>query len=184
MRLKRHLPSDLNEEQLALYGEISGGRRADGKQHFPIVGQDGALEGPFNAMLLAPRVGSGLQRLGSSIRYESNLPPRLREIAILMVASRWNCDFERRAHEPIAADAGVSTVEMASIHENGSFHSIDPTEKVMLNTIWTILQAADLTDDEYGAAVDQVGPEIVFELLTLIGYYSTLALQLRIFRVE
>ena len=61
MRAKRRVPSDLNEEQLALYGEIASGKLTSGTQDFPIIGLDKALEGPFNAMLLSPKVGSGLQ---------------------------------------------------------------------------------------------------------------------------
>ena len=40
----------------------------------------------------------------------------------------------------------------------------------MLATVWTILNTADFTDEEYEVAADQVGPGLVFELLTLIGY--------------
>ena len=41
----------------------------------------------------------------------------------------------------------------------------------------------DLDDAEYREAVDHVGTAGLFELLTLVGYYATLALQLRVFRV-
>ena len=35
----------------------------------------------------------------------------------------------------------------------------------------------------YAAAVETLGLPQLFELLTLVGYYDTLALQLRVFRV-
>ena len=41
----------------------------------------------------------------------------------------------------------------------------------------------DLDDAEYREAVDHLGTAGLFELLTLVGYYATLALQLRVFRV-
>ena len=43
--------------------------------------------------------------------------------------------------------------------------------------------AGDLDDAEYAEAVGHLGPSGLFELLTLVGYYATLALQLRVFRV-
>ena len=94
----------------------------------------------------------------------------MHKIVVLIVANRWNCYFERRAHEPIAADTGASEAELAAICENGSLHSMNTTEQVMLATVWTILNTADFTDEEYEVAADQVGPGLVFELLTLIGY--------------
>jgi len=41
----------------------------------------------------------------------------------------------------------------------------------------------DLDDAEYQEAVGQIGTAGLFELLTLVGYYAALALQLRVFRV-
>ena len=41
----------------------------------------------------------------------------------------------------------------------------------------------DLDDAEYREAAERLGAAGLFELLTLVGYYATLALQLRVFRV-
>jgi 4-carboxymuconolactone decarboxylase len=41
-----------------------------------------------------------------------------------------------------------------------------------------------LTDEEYGEAVKALGERTLFELTTLVGYYATLALQLRVFAGE
>jgi len=45
------------------------------------------------------------------------------------------------------------------------------------------LWQGDLDDAEYRQVIEHVGPGGLFELLTLVGYYVTLALQLRVFRV-
>ena len=45
------------------------------------------------------------------------------------------------------------------------------------------LLAGDLDDELWRIASEAIGAEVVFELTTLVGYYSTLALQLRVFRV-
>jgi 4-carboxymuconolactone decarboxylase len=42
----------------------------------------------------------------------------------------------------------------------------------------------DLGDEEYARAVDELGERGVFELTALVGYYATLALQLRVFRAD
>ena len=46
-----------------------------------------------------------------------------------------------------------------------------------------LVLAGDLDDDAYAGAVAELGEAGVFELTTLVGYYATLALQLRVFRV-
>jgi hypothetical protein len=42
----------------------------------------------------------------------------------------------------------------------------------------------DLDDALWAEASAAIGEQVMFELTTLVGYYSTLALQLRVFRVE
>jgi 4-carboxymuconolactone decarboxylase len=54
---------------------------------------------------------------------------------------------------------------------------------VVARTVAALAARGDLVDAEYREAVSQVGTAGVFELLTLVGYYATLALQLRVFRV-
>ena len=53
----------------------------------------------------------------------------------------------------------------------------------LARSVAALVARGDLDDTEYREAVVQVGPAGLFELLTLVGYYTTLALQLRVFRV-
>ena len=59
----------------------------------------------------------------------------------------------------------------------------DPAERVVLQVVRALLQTSDLTDEEYAAGRDAIGEQGMVELTTLVGYYATLALQLRVFRV-
>jgi 4-carboxymuconolactone decarboxylase len=59
----------------------------------------------------------------------------------------------------------------------------DPQEQAAVALVRAMVQRQDLDDAEYAAGVEALGERAVFELSTLVGYYATLALQLRIFRV-
>ena len=183
MRLKRLIPEHMSEDQKLLYDAIAGGRRSQVARKSPLIGPDGALEGPFNAMLAAPRVGMALQALGSAIRYESSLSSRVRELSILMVAASWNCAFEQRAHEPLALDLGVTDQELEVIRSGGIPEAQSVSEKLSFDAIASLISSGDLDDEIYQKCKEELGEEQIFELTTLVGYYSTLALQLRVFRV-
>ena len=144
--------------------------------------RDGRLEGPFNAFLLQPRLGSALQALGSAVRYDTGLDDRCREIAILVVAAHWRSDFEWYAHEAVARSAGLGDAELAAVRD-GRHAALAGREAVVARTAAALVARGDLDDAEYREAVGQVGAAGLFELLTLVGYYATLALQLRVFRV-
>ena len=181
-RIGKLEPSALDAEQRSLYDAIAGGRRAQGPQLFRLADADGRLEGPFNAFLLQPRLGSALQALGASVRYDTGLDDRCREIAILVVAAHWRSDFEWHAHEAVGRAAGLGDAELAALRE-GRHAELAGRESVVARTAAALVTRGDLDDAEYGEAVGHLGPAGLFELLTLVGYYATLALQLRVFRV-
>ena len=181
-RIPKLEPSSLDDEQRSLYDAIAGGRRAQGPQLFRLTDEAGRLEGPFNAFLLQPRLGSVLQAVGSSVRYDTGLDDRCREIAILVVAAHWRSDFEWYAHEAVGRAAGLEDDELAAVQE-GRHAALAGRESVVARTAAALLARGDLDDAEYREAVDHVGPAGLFELLTLVGYYATLALQLRVFRI-
>ena len=181
-RIPSFEPSALDAEQRSLYDAIAGGRRAQGPQLFRLADTQGRLEGPFNAFLLQPRLGSALQALGSAVRYDTGLDDRCREIAILVVAAHWRSDFETYAHEAVGRSVGLGDAELDAVRE-GRHAALAGRESVVARTVAALVARGDLDDAEYREAVAQVGPAGLFELLTLVGYYTTLALQLRVFRV-
>jgi 4-carboxymuconolactone decarboxylase len=180
-RLPKLSPSTLDEAQKTLYDSIAGGRRAQGPQLFKLVDDEGQLEGPFNALLLQPALGASLQALGAAVRFETALDGRSREIAILVVAAVWDSGFERYAHEAVGRSIGLTETELLSLRE--ARYDVLPTEAERVVARVTEALALRGDDDEYSAAVEVLGLPRLFELLTLVGYYATLALQLRVFRV-
>jgi 4-carboxymuconolactone decarboxylase len=181
-RIPKLEPSALDDDQRVLYDTIAGGRRAQGPQLFRLADPRGRLEGPFNAFLLQPRLGSALQALGSSVRYDTGLDDRCREIAILVVAAHWQSDFEWYAHEAVGRSVGLDDAELAAIRD-GRHEALTGPEAAVARTAEALAARGDLDDAEYREAVGHLGPPGLFELLTLVGYYATLALQLRVFRV-
>jgi 4-carboxymuconolactone decarboxylase len=182
-RLTNPTPDELDAGQRALYEEIAGGLRAAGPQLFELVDENGRLNGPFGIMLHSPAVGSALQAVGAAVRYRSVLPDRMRETAILAVAAHWDSDFERYSHVPLARHVGLSEAEVAALLAGADVPFEDPAERAVVRVVRALLHACDLTDEEYGAGRAAIGEQGLVELTTLVGYYATLALQLRVFRV-
>lgn len=167
-------PAQLDPDARALYDRINAGPRGAS-----MLDDQGALIGPFNAMLLSPALGDPLQELGAAIRYRSSLTDRCRELAILVVAAHWSSAFEQQVHEKIAADLGFSSDQLAAIRTGESLSLEDPEEAAVLRVTRALVTKGDLDDEEYALLPEPT----LFELTTLTGYYATLALQLRVFRV-
>ncbi|MBF8187978.1 carboxymuconolactone decarboxylase family protein [Nonomuraea sp. K274] len=173
VRLRRTPPHELGPEARVLYEKITSGPRG----RF-MVDSEGGLTGPFNAMLLSPPLGDPLQELGAAVRYRSSLTDRARELAILVVAGHHDSAFERAAHESIARDLGFTEAQLQVLRD-GATPDLPAAEIRILNVTRALVTRGDLTDEEYAT----MGERELFELTTLVGYYTTLALQLRVFRV-
>lgn len=182
-RLHRLTRDTLDADQAALFDRIAGSERPDQRPRMPRVGRDNALEGPFNAMLLSPGVGNALHDLGGQVRYHSTLTDRCREIAILTVAAAWDSAYERYAHEDIARTVGLTEAEIAALAEGRTDVFTEITEAVVARTAHALANARDLTDAQYEEATEALGDRTLFELTALIGFYTQIALTLRIFRV-
>jgi 4-carboxymuconolactone decarboxylase len=182
-RLTRMARETLDEQQAALFDRIAGSQRAGQKTRMPRVGPDNALEGPFNALLLSPRFGAAMQDLSAQVRYASTLTDRCREIAILTVAAAWHSAYEQSAHEDIGRAVGLDDDELAALAAGTPYEFADDIELTVARTVRALADDHDLDDEQYAAAVAALGERTLFELIVLVGYYSQLALQLRVFRV-
>jgi 4-carboxymuconolactone decarboxylase len=181
-RLSRLTPGDLDADQQAVYDGIAGGDRAQGVQHFPLAAEDGSLNGPFGIMLHAPGVGASLQELGAAIRYRTSLSARVREIAILMVATAVDSPFEWWAHERVGRAAGLTEEELRALAE-GTFTSEEPVEQAAAELSALLLAGQALDDATYAAVEARLGAPAIIELTTLVGYYRTLAALMLVFDV-
>lgn len=183
-RLPWLAPEDLDEEQRHLYDLIVGGPRAQGARAYDLTDPDGRLHGAFNALLLDPSVGAGVQNLGSVIRtiWTRFDNPRAREIAILVIASSARSNIEWHSHASLGRVAGLSDEEIASILEGREASTFDPEELLMWRVTRALVVERDLDDSLFAQAEANFGRALLMDLIIMIGYYELLARHLRVWR--
>src|SRR5215470_16621370 len=117
-RLPEFQPATATDEQKAVLNEILSGPR-------------GNLNGPFLGWIFSPELAQHAQRLGAFCRYQTGLPLRLSELAILVTASRWKAQAEWYIHYPIAIEAGVR-VEDAEAIRTGNVPSFADADDALI----------------------------------------------------
>jgi len=137
----------------------------------------------LNAWLLNTELGAAFDAVGAAVRFGLTLPPRPRELVILAVAHHYECPFELYAHRRIADAVGLSADEIERVASGDEPPLESELDRVALATAKRLLVEGDLDDDEYARAVAALGEGGLFELLSLVGWYGLLALQLNVFRV-
>ena len=66
------------------------------------------LGGPYNPLLRSPVLGQRMFDLWHYLRWETSVPLKLNEFAILIVARQWRSQVEWLAHAPLAIKAGLA----------------------------------------------------------------------------
>jgi len=177
MRLALLRPEGLTPQQRVLYDAIVASRGPG------IVAGDGSLRGPFNAMLHHPLLGAPLQETGAVLRYRGLLPPAARELAILTVAAAFGAEFEWHAHSLLAAGLGVPPEPIEAIRRGELPVLADDVEQAVVEVTRAVLARSELEEESYVRAARLIGEPGLVELTTLVGYYGTLAMQMRLFGV-
>lgn len=119
--------------------------------------------GPFNALLLSPKLGMALQDVGASVRYRTAFTARGREVAILIVAAHWDSELERSAHESVALSVGLKATELASMRAGGVSEFSDARELACAHLTYA-MGHRDVDDQAWKDWMPAVGIVTVFEL--------------------
>jgi 4-carboxymuconolactone decarboxylase len=133
------------------------------------------FHGPYDALLLQPRMAGPAEELGNFLRFHTSLDRRLSELAILIVARHWECAFEWQQHAPLAESAGLSPETIGAIRAGSLPTDLPADEETVLHFAQSLLQQHRIADADYERATQWFGTVGVVELTGLIGYYSFLA---------
>jgi 4-carboxymuconolactone decarboxylase len=170
-------PSQLTPEQKHTYQSLVAGPR--GKS---IIDENGTLTGPFNAMLYSPQIGSTLQELGAQLRFHSELPQNLLELAIITIGAHWKAQFEFWAHSKLAKEAGI-TEEVISAIKNFQTPNLKDEEKIIYDFCQEMLDRRRISIKNYENTLNLLGEKGMLELVALLGYYSTISILLNTFEI-
>jgi 4-carboxymuconolactone decarboxylase len=163
-------PSTLAADQAEVYEAIRAGPR-------------GAVPWIFHLFLESPGLAAKVQELGAFCRYRTGLPPRLSELAILIVARHWRAEYEWRIHRGEALKAGLAEPDIAALEAGRRPDFSDRDAALVYDFATAFFRAHDVPDAIFAEAVERFGRRAVVELTGILGYYSMLAVAIRVFRL-
>jgi len=161
--------SDMTEAQKAVHSAIALGPR-------------GGVRGPFNALLRSPELAERVQKLGEYLRFNSALPSRLNEFAILITARYWTAQYEWYAHQILALKAGLDPAVAADLAQGIRPAKLQPDEALVYDFCTELHRDISVSDAAYAAALDAFGERGIVDLLGVSGYYTLVSMVLNVDR--
>jgi len=154
----------LTPEQKAVHARIAGSR-------------GGVVRGPFAIWMRNPAIADAADKLGTTLR-NGKLDVRLFELMVLVIARHWTAQYEWFAHAKHAPKAGLSddVIEAIRTGRTPTFRRDD--EQLVYDLVTEMNQTRTLSQATYDRAVAMLGPDLVIELITSIGFYTMVAIML------
>ena len=177
MRLKPLKPEELDPEQKSLYRHISEGIDKNLKG-FIAKDADGALVGPFNAMVHFPQFGKALWDYNTALAAHSTLGKSVREVAILVVGARFSARYEIYAHEIVGITAGLSERQIAAVSAGQRPADLSEQDSVAYDIAAVLCRGAQLPESLYLLGKEMFGENGLAELIQLTGCYCLVSVML------
>lgn len=164
-RISFPTPEAMTPEQRRVYDKVVSGPR-------------GKIEGPLRAALHNAELADRWQALGALLRYNTTLPPRLSEIAILVTGRACQSPFEWYAHRRESEKIGIEQdiLEAILAQTEPPFTSTD--EALVYRYALELNRHNSVSDATYAQTLERFGDRTVVELTALVGYYTMVAMTL------
>lgn len=133
------------------------------------------LAGPYNPMLRSPKLGQLMYDLLFYLRWNSSLPNRLTEMAILMIGRQWTSNVEWYAHEPIAKKAGLDAGLIADLKANRRPAKMQADEAALYDFVSALFAHHQVPDDIFAMAKAVFSEQQIVDLTATAGTYVTIA---------
>lgn len=170
MRIAEINPASLSEAQRAIYDRIKAGPRGD-------------VPAPLRVWLRSAEFAERAEALGAFCRYGTSLPPRLSELAILVMAAHWKAAYEWQVHAPIAHAQGVSVATSEKLRVGATPDSLQPDEAAVYRFAHELLNDRSVSAETYAFAAAILGEQAIVELVGLLGYYTLISMTIVAFEL-
>src|ERR1700694_703704 len=136
------------------------------------------LGGPYNPMIRSPVLGQRLYDLFYYLRWQTSVPTKLNEFAILIIGRQWRSQVEWYAHAPLAAKAGLNADIIAELKANKRPLNIAADEAVVHDCVTELTTTQKASDETYARAKKVFNEQQIVDLTGVAGNYVMVAMML------
>jgi 4-carboxymuconolactone decarboxylase len=134
------------------------------------------ISGPYNMMLRSPVMGERLFAMLDYLRFNTSVPRRLNEFAILIQARLWTSQVEWTAHYPLAIKAGLPEAVANDIKAGKRPASMQPDEAAVYDLCMDLATNHVVSDASFKKAREVFSDQQIVDLIAVSGTYITLAM--------
>jgi len=138
----------------------------------------------LKALAHSPKICRDWNRLGITLLLKGQLPPKLRELAILRVGVLAKANYEWTKHVPMAMAAGAIQEQIDSLPEWVNSKEFNEQERAVLRYADEVSQDIRASDDTFSKIREFLTEREIIELTVTIGYYGMVCRTLESLQIE
>lgn len=142
----------------------------------------GTVSGPYGILLRMPHLAELMAALGDYFRDESVLSGADRELAILAAAREIGSPYEWARHEALARKEGARSEAIESLRLM-SFNKLTQRELIIVEVVQSLFRTKIVPQLLFDKALRELGENRLVELVTLSGFYCSIAFIIMAFEV-
>ncbi|PYN88059.1 MAG: carboxymuconolactone decarboxylase [Candidatus Rokuibacteriota bacterium] len=151
---------------------------------FLVDGPRGRLPGPYKVWVHNPKLLRAAAPLGEHFTPgKSTLTEREREIAVIVITSKWNSAYPAAAHEKRGKEVGLPAPAVEAMMAGLPASFADLREQVVYELATTLANGRLLSQGLYDRAVKALGHESITDVVVLMGYYTAVSLTMNVYAV-
>ena len=143
----------------------------------------GRLPAPNKIYVHNPKLANVMGPLGAYFRTGYSLSEREREIAVCIITSAWHSAYPTNAHERAAKAAGLPNDKVEAMLTGLPTSFDDIREQVVYEMATCLANARWVSKGLYDRAVDALGHVGITDVITLMGFYSSVSMTLAFYDV-
>jgi len=151
---------------------------------FLVDGPRGRLPGPYKVWVHNPKLMHAAAPLGQHFTPgQSSLTEREREIAVIVITSKWHSAYPAAAHEKRGKEVGLSAPAVEAMIAGLPASFADPREQVVYEVAMALAGGQLVSQGLYDHAVKALGHESITDMIVLMGYYTAVSLTMNLYAV-
>ena len=169
VRIKEIPESGLTPEQAQVFKDLVAGR--------------GRLLTPYKIWIHSPKLAAALETIGTFLNKRSSLSEREVELVICIIANHWKGEYVWTVHVRTCVKLGIPQGVFDAIRA-GQEPQLDNERERAVYDLARIAMAPGAGPDEVFSRAERVlGRNGIAEVLALLGYYSAVAMGVKVHRV-
>lgn len=133
---------------------------------------------PYRTYIRNPDLAPKLSNLSDYLRWNTSLPPRLSEMAILITARHWTAQYEWTAHYPLAMKGGLDPKIADAIARGTRPDGMKDDEAALYDLGIALYRDRKVSDAVYKAALEKFGERGIMDIVGIMGYYDLVSMTL------